>query len=280
MSTAVQKETLKEEKPKSGKSKKTEKRDADFILNFGPDVSVNYGKDEIEKAKENNVKVVEPLRREYSFYGDLKSKLHIVLVKNYLDQEYADRVFEGLKRIRYNSDEESMIKIMGKKIKIPRKQTAFGDPGANYHFSGISVQARDWTQDDGTIDTEMGNELRQICRRVEKTAGRKFNYVLINNYLDQTNSIGYHSDDERELGEFPVIAGLSLGEEREIYFKSKINGKVVKISLPHNSLVVMHYPTNTYWEHCIPKVKSYLGQRISLTFRSVDERLKTKGVSK
>ena len=102
-----------------------------------------------------------------------------------------------------------------------------------------------------------------------KIACATFNYALINNYIDQTNCIGYHSDDEKELGKYPVIAGLSLGQEREIYFKSNITDEVKKISLPHNSFFVMFYPTNKFWKHSIPKTTRRLGQRISLTFRSV-----------
>ena len=180
-------------------------------------------------------------------------------------------LFDRLKNIRYNTDEESMIRIMGKRIKIPRKQVAYGIPGTKYHFSGVSVMARDWTLDDGTPESLVGNELQNVAKIVGNSTGVLFNYTLVNNYLDQTNSIGYHSDDEKELGKFPVIAGVSLGQEREIYFRSKITGKVIKIPLPHNSLVIMHYPTNAFWEHSIPKSTRRLGQRISLTFRSVSK---------
>lgn len=239
-------------------------------FNFGDDIKVNIGMNEIKQAKNRSKTVIHP-KKEYVFYGNLKLRLHVVLIKNYFEIKYADKMFEGLRQIKYNTDEDSMIKIVGKNIKIPRKQTAFGEYGSKYHFSGINVDARDWTIKDDTIDSKMGNELKQICNIVGKTSGCKFNYVLINNYFNQTNYIGYHSDDERELGMFPVIAGLSLGQSREMYFKSKLTGNVIKILLPHNSLVIMHYPTNCFWKHCIPKSNSPIGQRISLTFRSVDK---------
>lgn len=281
MSKQTSKRTSKSTK-KTSKNTNSSKNndDKEFIFEFGPDFIVNIGNEQIKKANTANENLFENpfenplLHRKNTFYGDLESKLNIVLIKNYFDEEYADKLFNNLKHIHYNSDEESMIRIMGKRIKIPRKQTAFGEPNTTYHFSGINVAARDWTIDDGTIDSKVGQELEQICKRVGKTACCTFNYTLINNYINQTNSIGYHSDDERELGQFPVVAGLSLGEEREIYFKSKITKKVIKILLPHNSLVIMHYPTNRYWEHSIPKTARPLGQRISLTFRSVDEKLK------
>lgn len=212
--------------------------------------------------------------KNHTFYGDLKSGMNIHLIKNYLNDNYADKLFADLKKIQYNSDEDSMVRVMGVRHKIPRKQTAFGDPGATYHFSGITVAARDWTKKDNTIDAKVAQKLKCISDRAGRTAGATFNYALINNYLDNTNSIGYHSDDEKELGKYPIIAGISLGQERQIYFKSKVTGEVLKITLPHNSLVIMHYPTNKYWAHSIPKTTKKKGQRISLTFRSVnDEKL-------
>jgi alkylated DNA repair dioxygenase AlkB len=153
--------------------------------------------------------------------------------------------------------------------KIPRKQIAFGDPNTKYHFSGTNVPTYNWTLEDMSINSTVAREMQKIAHIVGNDACCKFNYALVNNYIDQTNSIGYHSDDEKELGKYPVIAGISLGQEREIYFKSNATGEVIKISLPHNTLYIMHYPTNNYWKHSIPKSTKQLGQRISLTFRSV-----------
>lgn len=209
----------------------------------------------------------------HRFYGGLKSMLNIQLITNYFDIDYADNLFNQLKHIQYNSDEDSMIRMPGGLVKIPRQQTAFGDPGTTYHFSGISVKARDWTHDENTIDSRVGKELQHVSKLVGRSACSVFNYALINNYLDQTNSIGYHSDDEKELGKYPIVAGISLGQERIMCFKSNLTGEVIRIALPHNSLIIMHYPTNSNWKHSIPKTTKRMGQRISLTFRSVDESL-------
>lgn len=236
-----------------------------FLKNF--DIMTDNNDDNDDE----HVKDVLIPRKMHIFYGDLKSRMNIHLIKNYLDPDLADSLFEGLRRIRYNSDEESMVRVMGVRHKIPRKQTAFGEPDTNYHFAGITVAARDWSNEDNTLDANVGRELRCIASRTGRMLGTKFNYALINNYLDNTNGIGYHSDDEKELGKYPIIAGISLGQERLIYFKSKVTGDVIKIPLPHNSLVIMHYPTNKFWAHSIPKTAKKLGQRISLTFRSVGD---------
>jgi alkylated DNA repair dioxygenase AlkB len=212
-----------------------------------------------ENADHDDTIIYKPIK----FYGTLKNKLFVQVIYNYFPIDYADKLFEDLQSIQYNTDKQSMIKIMGRELKIPRKQTSYGDPKANYHFSGTSVKANDWDT------SKVGRKIKYIAHKVGKTTCENFNYTLVNNYLDQTNCIGYHSDDEKELGEYPVVAGISLGQEREMYFKSNVTGEVVKVSLPHNSFYVMYYPTNKFWKHSIPRTTKYMGQRISLTFRCV-----------
>ncbi len=194
------------------------------------------------------------------------------MIRNIFKIEYADQLFKMLKNIKYNTDEESMIKMYGLDQKIPRKQCAFGEPGSNYHFSGIGVKAYDWNQTDDSYQSNVGRELKKVCYIAEDTAYAKFNYVLINRYDNEYNSIGYHSDDEKELGKFPIIVGISLGQERYIHFKSKINGEIKQFLLPHNSMFIMYHPTNKYWQHAILKETKPLGQRISLTFRSINNK--------
>lgn len=203
------------------------------------------------------------------FYGTIKQKLCVILITNFLDHKYANELFERLRNIRYNTDEDSMVRIRGFMIKVPRKQVAYGDPEANYHFSGTSVRARDWYSDGNDLNARVGRELMALAKNVSGMTGREFNYVLVNNYENQNNSIGYHSDDERELGKAPMIAGVTLGQERLMCFKSNLTGEVAKISVPHNSLYLMIYPTNRYWQHSIPKSSKPLGQRISLTYRQI-----------
>lgn len=230
----------------------------DVLNNFVDDVNDDVN-DEIEPDNQSKFK----------FYGSLENKMNIMFAVDYLDDEYARKLFNELKRIQYNTDDQSMIKIYGKSFKIPRKQIAFGDTNTNYHFSGTSVGTYDWNKTDNSLNSMMGRKLKELVKTISEIACFDFNYILVNNYLDQTNSIGYHSDDEKELGRYPVIAGISLGQEREIYFKSNITNEVIKISLPHNSLYVMYYPTNKYWKHAIPKSGKPMRQRISLTFRNI-----------
>jgi alkylated DNA repair dioxygenase AlkB len=45
--------------------------------------------------------------------------------------------------------------------------------------------------------------------------------VLLNLYRNGVDSMGWHSDDERELGERPVIASVSLGATRRFRLRHK-----------------------------------------------------------
>ena len=100
------------------------------------------------------------------FYGTLQQLLNVHLITNYLDHDYSKYIFELLKNIEYNSDDESMIKIYGIKMKIPRKQIAYGEPENEYKFSGTSVKPYDWNKSDNNINSKAGYEIKNINNKV------------------------------------------------------------------------------------------------------------------
>ena len=223
--------------------------------------------DQVENAAEEN-RIIDNSPR---FYQKIDSGLNVILYPHILHEDVANRLLKLLLKIEYRSDEDSMVTIMGKKHIIPRKQTAIGAKGVKYSFSGRSVEVEDW---DAKYSNPYFQEACEIIRFIASILGDKygtvFNYALINKYPDNESKIGYHSDDERELGNRPLILGLSLGQEREIHFKPNHSElKPTKISLPNNSLLEMSYPTNTFYKHSIPPSKIKMGPRVSLTFRSI-----------
>jgi alkylated DNA repair dioxygenase AlkB len=83
--------------------------------------------------------------------------------------------------------------------------------------------------------------------------------------------MGWHSDNEPELGLRPTIASLSFGTTRELLFKNRnkeISG-IRKIPLTHGSLLVMSGDTQANWLHGINKDAKEKQQRINLTFRFI-----------
>ena len=199
-------------------------------------------------------------------YLNLETGLNIQYTRNFLNTHDSKKYFKLFEKyIKYNSAEESKVLIRGQYIDIPRTQTAYGDPGTYYKFSGNVVKAKNWLEK-GLIESI----LQDIVHKLEIYCGTKFNFVLINKYADGTKYIGFHSDDEKDLGPEPKIAGVSFGQTRPIYFQNKVTGDTdVKQDLEPGSVVVMNHPTNVHWRHSIPKTSKQMGTRISLTFRKM-----------
>ena len=153
---------------------------------------------------------------------------------------------------------EGTIKIFGKEHNIPRLQAWYANEDINYKYSGKALLRNNWN-----------SVLNEIKDDIELATSQKFNSVLGNLYRDGSDSMGLHADDEKELGENPVIASFSLGEERDIYFKHK--NKNISFSIPQESgkLIVMSGSTQKYWKHGIKKTKKIKKPRINLTFRNI-----------
>jgi alkylated DNA repair dioxygenase AlkB len=152
------------------------------------------------------------------------------------------------------------IVVWGKTVPQPRLIAWYGDTGANYTYSGIHHDPLPWT--DTLID---------IKNRVEKVAGTKFNSVLLNYYRHHRDSMGLHSDDEPELGHRPIIASLTLGEDRAFILRHKTRRdlKTFRLQLASGSLLLMKGDTQHSWKHGIEKEKRPCGPRVNLTFRRI-----------
>ena len=154
--------------------------------------------------------------------------------------------------------EEGFIKIFGKTQKIPRLQAWYANRDINYTYSGKKLKRNNWNQ-----------ILLEIKKVVETETNIKFNSVLANLYRNGEDSMGLHSDNEKELGSNPVIASLSLGATRKIFFRHKY--KKISFSLNQNQgdLLIMSGQTQSFWKHEIKKEKKVLLPRVNLTFRNI-----------
>jgi alkylated DNA repair dioxygenase AlkB len=151
------------------------------------------------------------------------------------------------------------IKIFGKEVLQPRLTAWYGDEGKSYSYSGITMRPVIWT-----------DVLLQIKQRVETIAGTSFNSALLNYYRNGQDSMGWHRDNEKELGINPVIASVSFGAARN--FQLRLYGdksRAKTITLTHGSLLLMRGETQHYWEHRVPKTTAALGARVNITFRVV-----------
>ena len=154
------------------------------------------------------------------------------------------------------------IKLFGKEVLQPRLTAWHGDPAARYRYSGLLLEPQPWTP-----------ALQQLRQQLETASGARFNSVLLNLYRSGQDSMGWHADNEPELGPAPVIASLSLGSTRRFRLRPRDLARTphapVSLELPSGSLLLMRGPTQQHWLHAVPKTARPTGPRLNLTFRQI-----------
>ncbi|MEH6767590.1 alpha-ketoglutarate-dependent dioxygenase AlkB family protein [Psychrobacter sp.] len=163
-----------------------------------------------------------------------------------------------LNELPWQSD---IVTLFGKTHITTRQIVWMGDTDADYQYSGHVRQTVPWSD----IVFHVKQEIEQALAKIGVTTN--FNTCLLNYYPSGADGMGYHADDEKELGQQPVIASLSLGATRKFVFKHKKTQDKVELYLESGQLVVMHGDTQTFWKHTITKTKTVDAGRISLTFR-------------
>lgn len=153
--------------------------------------------------------------------------------------------------------QEDEVVLFGQRRILSRKVAWMGEVGFTYSYSGTSKTAAPWTP-----------ALLLVKERVERTCAHRFNSCLLNLYHDGMEGMGWHSDDEKTLGENPAIASVSFGAERIFKLKHRESKEVVSVLLEHGSLLVMKGSTQHHWVHAMPKTKKVTAPRINLTFRT------------
>lgn len=181
----------------------------------------------------------------------------LVFIPHFLPKNLADDYFAKLlDQIPWKQEK---IKLFGKEHLQPRLSAFFGTEDLSYSYSGITLEVEHFSP-----------ELLSIKNRVEEISKTDFNSCLANLYRDGNDSMGWHSDDEKELGKNPVIASVSFGAERIFHLKHKQDpAQKQKIMLPHGSLLIMKEKTQHFWKHQLPKTRKIKEPRLNLTFRNI-----------
>lgn len=166
------------------------------------------------------------------------------------------------------SEDINWTEIKGRTGQILRLQAYYGDKGTDYTYSGRTYAPNQWTPG-----------LHAIKHEVERITGFNFNSVLINKYRDGNDSVAWHSDNEPELGDNPIIASVSLGATRTFklqrkkpdvsgYLPEQRFGRPLDFKLENGDLFLMHGETQKNYAHTIGKQKDVDSPRINLTFRN------------
>lgn len=154
------------------------------------------------------------------------------------------------------------IKLFGKEVMQPRLTAWHGDPTARYSYSSIVLDPQPWTP-----------ALQQLREQVQAAAQTQFNSVLLNLYRTGQDSMGWHADNEPELGPSPIIASVSLGATRRFRLRPRDPQypphAPVSLDLSAGSLLLMRGSTQQHWLHAVPKTARPTAPRLNLTFRLV-----------
>jgi alkylated DNA repair dioxygenase AlkB len=149
-------------------------------------------------------------------------------------------------------------------VPAPRLTSFHGDPGCGYVYSGIAYRPQPWT-----------DALAELRARLRAQFGIDWNSVLVNLYRDGRDSVGWHADDEPELGptrDDIAIASLSFGAARRFVLKHRKDGRRLGYELGNGDLLLMRGRTQQHWLHALPKTQKPVALRINLTFRVISAR--------
>lgn len=150
------------------------------------------------------------------------------------------------------------IQVYGKSHPIPRLQCFVADDDVHYAYSNHHLDNHSWTK-----------PLAAMRSKLQSHYNQSFNALLLNWYRDGHDTMGWHSDDEAELGAEPLIISISLGDARKFKIKHKTTGQQWELMLEHGSCLVMSGSSQQLFQHSLPKQSKVKGGRINLTFRSI-----------
>lgn len=118
--------------------------------------------------------------------------------------------------------------------------------------------------------------VREIWAATEAWAGVRFEALFMNWYRDGSDHLGWHADDSDVLDDGRPIAVVTLGAEREIWFRKRPDrpggnsaASIEKMRLPHGSTLLMGAGMQQTHQHRIPKAGFICGPRVSFTFRGL-----------
>jgi len=216
---------------------------------------------------------------------DDQPHLDLLYFQPYIPTSVSRDLFDFLRselffyRVKYN------ISRFGKEMQIntPRFTTVFGlDETSRFCPSGTIVEStqpsKEVRKDKYKCKPRPIPECLDFLRRVtEANTNTQYNFCLVNYYASGSDSISFHSDDERFLGPDPAIASFTLGARRDFFMKHKpakdgeqaVDAKQIKLSLGSGDMVLMRGKTQSNWLHSIPKRKGAEADkgRINITLR-------------
>jgi len=183
----------------------------------------------------------------------------LTYVPEFLSTPVGDRLLSDLSATVFWT--RPRVTIFGRQVDSPRLAAWYGDRESTYRYSGLVNKPLPWLP-----------ELLEIRHCVQQYLEVRFDGVLLNFYRTGQDSMGWHSDDEKELGENPVIASVSLGASRRFLLRHRrcSDLPVHEVMLDHGSLLLMQGTTQKNWRHSVPRMRNQDSPRLNLTFRRIN----------
>ena len=178
---------------------------------------------------------------------------------DFLPRQCADRLLAtALAQLAWQRERLTMF---GRVSAAPRLSAWYGEAGTAYRYSGATRTATPWP-----------GFLARLAAAAGRAVGAKFNYVLVNRYRDGRDTLGWHADDEADLGPAPTIATVSVGATRTLRLRPRgrrqaRQGRGLGCELAHGSLLLMWGDCQRDYKHCVPRTAQRVGERVSFTFR-------------
>ncbi len=174
----------------------------------------------------------------------------------WLNKSSSEKLFNSLvKDIKWKTEK---LEIFGRLVKVPRKIAFFGDKNVNYIYSKKTHYALPWIP-----------SLFELKEKIQAKLESTFNSVLCNYYKDGNDYIGWHQDNEKDLGSNPIIASISLGTERKFLIRHSQTKQIKEFILSDGDLFIMFDDCQKNWQHSLPKCPKNHSPRINLTYRKI-----------
>ncbi|MDP2714987.1 alpha-ketoglutarate-dependent dioxygenase AlkB [Rheinheimera sp.] len=181
----------------------------------------------------------------------------VMLWPDWLDRQQGGDLQQQLQQ-QLNWSQDSIM-MFGKAVTIPRLQVWMGDAHCSYRYSGTTFMPQPWQP-----------QVQLLAQQLSAFLQLPFNCVLLNWYQNGVQHMGWHADNEPELGPDPYIASLSLGATRRFELKHRRQAWQLALDLTPGSLLLMADGCQQHWLHRLPKQSRVTDSRVNLTFRYIN----------
>lgn len=176
---------------------------------------------------------------------------YMLINNHFLTNMHANAILTELHG-RSHLFDSPLITVHGRTVPIPRGQAAFGE--GIYSYSNMNIPAQETPE----YTQQLLTEIQRLLHHGDHD-NKRFRYILVNRYMDGTQKIGRHSDDETDLVDDMPIVSYSVGTARRFIVRSKTCMHMTAQKTKHNPTMRNTVPSGPSPIHDIFDPKSCPG---------------------